>query len=93
MGISGANLGEQTRRRAFPTRRDCCTSDRALDLAGPDGERWQFTPDAPPATTIRGSASEFCAVAARRVKPTQTSLVGEGPDADTVLELVRTYAL
>jgi uncharacterized protein (TIGR03084 family) len=65
----------------------------ALDLVGPAGDRWQFTPDAPPTTTIRGSASEFCAVAARRVKPAQTTLVGEGPDADMVLELVRTYAL
>jgi hypothetical protein len=34
----------------------------------------------------------LCAVAARRVAPSATSLVGEGPDADAVLALVRTYA-
>ncbi|MCU1428170.1 MAG: wyosine base formation, partial [Actinomycetia bacterium] len=64
----------------------------ALDLVGPDGDRWHFASDAPATTTIRGSASEFCAVAARRLTPPQTSLLGEGPDATMVLHLVRTYA-
>jgi uncharacterized protein (TIGR03084 family) len=64
----------------------------ALDLVGPNGDRWHFAPDAPESTTIRGSASEFCALAARRLTPPETSLVGEGPDAAMVLELVRTYA-
>jgi uncharacterized protein (TIGR03084 family) len=65
----------------------------ALDLTGPDGEQWRFDPDAPALTTIRGSASEFCEVAARRVDPDATDLVGTGPDAAAVLRLVRTYAL
>jgi uncharacterized protein (TIGR03084 family) len=65
----------------------------ALDLVGPEGDRWHFAPDAPETTTIRGSASQFCALAARRLTPSQTSLVGEGPDAAMVLQLVRTYAL
>ncbi len=64
----------------------------ALDLVGPDGDRWHFAPDAPETTTIRGSASEFCTLAARRLTAAQTSLVGEGPDAAMVLQLVRTYA-
>ncbi len=64
----------------------------ALDLVGPDGDRWLFAPDAPATTTIRGSASEFCAVAGRRLTPAQTSLTGEGADAAMVLQLVRTYA-
>jgi uncharacterized protein (TIGR03084 family) len=64
----------------------------ALDLVGPDGDRWHFAPDAPETTTIRGSASEFCELAARRLTPPETSLVGEGPDAAMVLQLVRTYA-
>ena len=64
----------------------------ALDLVGPHGDRWLFAPDVPETTTIRGSALEFCAIAARRVAPSQTSLVGEGPDAAMVLHLVRTYA-
>jgi uncharacterized protein (TIGR03084 family) len=65
----------------------------ALDLVGPSGERWRFDPDAAPLTTIRGSAVEFCDVAARRVDPDRTALEGDGPDADAVLRLVRTYAL
>jgi uncharacterized protein (TIGR03084 family) len=64
-----------------------------LDLLGPDGSQWDFVPDDPAVTTIRGRAIEFCEVAARRLPPDQTGLVGEGPDAAMVLELVRTYAL
>jgi uncharacterized protein (TIGR03084 family) len=64
----------------------------ALDLIGPNGEQWRFDPDAPALTTIRGSAAEFCEVAARRVDPDATDLVGNGPDAAAVLRLVRTYA-
>jgi hypothetical protein len=65
----------------------------ALELVGPNGDRWHFDPDAEPVTTIRGSAIEFCDVAARRVDPRDTDLVGEGPDVDATLRLVRTYAL
>ncbi len=65
----------------------------ALDLVGPNGERWRFDPDDAPLTVIRGSAVEFCDVAARRVDPDETQLVGDGPDANAVLRLVRTYAL
>jgi uncharacterized protein (TIGR03084 family) len=65
----------------------------ALDLIGPNGEQWRFDPDAPALTTIRGSAADFCEVAARRVDPDATDLVGDGPDAAPVLRLVRTYAL
>ena len=49
-------------------------------------------PDATPLTVIRGDAVELCLVAARRVVPEDTALRGEGPDAQAVLELVRTYA-
>jgi uncharacterized protein (TIGR03084 family) len=65
----------------------------AMDLIGPQGQRWRFDPDAPALTTIRGSATEFCEVAARRLDPAETSLVATGPDAGAVLRLVRTYAL
>ena len=64
----------------------------ALDLTGPSGDKWRFDPDAPALTTIRGSAAEFCEVAARRIDPGATDLEGDGPDAATVLRLVRTYA-
>jgi uncharacterized protein (TIGR03084 family) len=65
----------------------------ALDLTGPSGDRWRFDPDAPALTTIRGSAVDFCEVAARRVEPAATDLVGTGPDSEAVLRVVRTYAL
>jgi uncharacterized protein (TIGR03084 family) len=64
----------------------------AFELRGPDGDEWRFVPDEPAVTTIRGDGVELCLVAARRVAPANTGLVGEGPDADAVLELVRTYA-
>jgi uncharacterized protein (TIGR03084 family) len=64
----------------------------AFRLMAPDGEPWDFLPDEPVVTTISGSAVELCAVAARRRKPSDTSLVGDGPDAENVLTLVRTYA-
>src|SRR4051812_17209068 len=65
----------------------------ALELIGPNGERWRFDPETRALTTIRGSAAEFCDVAARRVDPADTDLVATGPDAANVLRLVRTYAL
>ena len=65
----------------------------ALELTGPDGDTWRFDPDAPALTTIRGSAAEFCEVAARRVEPGATALVGSGPDSEAALRVVRTYAL
>ena len=65
----------------------------ALDLTGPSGDKWRFDPDAPALTTIRGSAADFCEVAARRVEAGATTLVGTGPDSEAVLDVVRTYAL
>jgi hypothetical protein len=65
----------------------------ALELIGPNGDQWRFEPERPALTTIRGSAAEFCDVAARRVDPAETDLVATGPDATEVLRLVRTYAL
>ncbi|HEV7523395.1 MAG TPA: maleylpyruvate isomerase family mycothiol-dependent enzyme [Acidimicrobiia bacterium] len=65
----------------------------ALELIGPNGDQWRFDPDTPARTSIRGSAVEFCDVAARRVDSDATDLTGTGPDAAAVLRLVRTYAL
>jgi uncharacterized protein (TIGR03084 family) len=64
----------------------------AFELTGPSGDAWEFVPDDPPITTIRGDGVELCLVAARRVDPGDTALRGEGPDAEAVLQLVRTYA-
>lgn len=64
----------------------------AFQLSSPLGAAWDFQPEEPAVTTIRGPAVDLCAVATRRVAPSATSLSGEGPDADAVLALVRTYA-
>jgi uncharacterized protein (TIGR03084 family) len=64
----------------------------AFHLHGPDGETWEFLPEEPPANVVRGDALELCLVAARRLRPDDTALRGEGPDAEAVLDLVRTYA-
>jgi uncharacterized protein (TIGR03084 family) len=65
----------------------------ALELRAPSGDAWRFDPETDAVTTIRGSAVAFCEVAARRLDPAETDLVGEGPDASAVLALVRTYAI
>ncbi len=64
----------------------------AFRLVGPSGEQWEFVPDGPVITTISGLATELCEVAARRLDPAATGLVGAGPDAVAILALVRTYA-
>jgi uncharacterized protein (TIGR03084 family) len=64
----------------------------AFRLVGPSGDAWDFEPGGAAPTVIRGPAVDLCAVAARRVAPADTALVGEGPDAVAVLDLVRTYA-
>jgi MDMPI C-terminal domain len=68
------------------------TGPVAFQLRAPSGAAWDFLPEAEPATTIRGDGAELCQVAARRMAPEDTALTGDGPDADAVLELVRTYA-
>ena len=64
----------------------------AFDLVGPDGAPWAYGVDDDPTTVIGGDGVELCLVAARRLDPDATSLRRSGPDADRVLELVRTYA-
>ena len=64
----------------------------AFELTGPAGERWDLVPPEAPATVIRGEALDLCLVAGRRRDPSETGIVAEGPDAEAVLELVRTYA-
>ena len=64
----------------------------AFALVGPSGDAWNFGTDAGAPTTIRGPGVDLCLVASRRVEPEATGLIGEGPDAAAVLELVRTWA-
>ncbi|MET0903678.1 MAG: maleylpyruvate isomerase family mycothiol-dependent enzyme, partial [Acidimicrobiales bacterium] len=63
----------------------------AFRLVGPSGAAWSFGDDDAP-TVITGSGYELCQVAAQRRSPSDTSLTGNGPDADRVLQLVRTFA-
>jgi uncharacterized protein (TIGR03084 family) len=87
-----ARLAWRTLPYAFERAGRTLTGPVAFELRGPSGDEWSFVPDEQPSTTIRGDAVELCMVAARRVLSHETALVGEGPDADAVLELVRTYA-
>jgi uncharacterized protein (TIGR03084 family) len=64
----------------------------AFELTGPNGDDWSFRGDEPARTTITGDAAELCAVASRRTPVEATSLHGTGPDAATVLSVVRTWA-
>jgi uncharacterized protein (TIGR03084 family) len=87
-----ARLAWRTLPYAFATAGREMAGPVAFRLEGPNGDAWDFVPDEPEVTTIRGAATELCAVAARRVDPSTTGLGGEGPDVDAVLALVRTYA-
>jgi uncharacterized protein (TIGR03084 family) len=66
--------------------------DVSFALVGPGGDAWDFEPDGPPATTVRGLATELCAVAGQRADASDTGLIATGPDADAALRLVRTFA-
>ena len=64
----------------------------AFALEAPDGTTWTFGDDEGAATTITGTALDLCTVAGQRGSAADTSLRGEGPDADDVLRLMRTFA-
>ena len=87
-----ARLAWRTLPYAFASSGLTMSGPVAFRLVGPSGEAWEFLPDEPAVTTIRGPAVDLCAVAARRLDPAATALAGEGPDAGDVLALVRTYA-
>jgi len=66
-----------------------------FDLVGPSGDPWRFgmdEPDGPPPTVVTGSGVDLVRVASQRVRAADTSLVGTGPHAAKVLELVRSWA-
>ncbi|MGQ0832788.1 MAG: maleylpyruvate isomerase family mycothiol-dependent enzyme [Microthrixaceae bacterium] len=64
----------------------------AFHLTAPDGGAWVFEPDTAAVTTISGPALDLCQVAGQRARAEDTALTGAGPDAQAVLELVRTFA-
>jgi uncharacterized protein (TIGR03084 family) len=87
-----ARLAWRTLPYAFSSAGRTWSGPVAFRLTSPAGTRWDFLPEEAAVTTISGPAADLCAVASRRVLPAATALRGEGPDADAVLDLVRTYA-
>lgn len=77
---------------AFERAGQSLSGDVAVVLCAPGGGTWSFGDFDTATTTVTGPAAQWCEVAARRVKPSATRLQGDGPDADAVLKLVRTYA-
>jgi uncharacterized protein (TIGR03084 family) len=63
----------------------------AVVLDTPDGRTWEFK-DGDALTTVTGDAETFCQVATRRIPGHASGLEAVGPDADAVLDLVRTFA-
>jgi uncharacterized protein (TIGR03084 family) len=62
-----------------------------LELTSPSGESWTLGPENAP-TVIRGSASDWCRVVARRDRDGSAGrLRGEGPDADNAIEHGRAF--
>lgn len=87
-----ARLAWRTLPYAFSRSDAALSGPVAVRLAAPSGESWAFEPDEPATTTVTGSALDWCLLAARRKAAEETSLRAEGPDADAVLALARTYA-
>jgi len=87
-----ARLAWRTLPYAFARAGYVPTGPIAVELIAPDSSSWMFEPDVAARTVIRGSALEFCLVAARRLDPGASTLVADGPDGRAVLDLLRTYA-
>lgn len=87
-----ARLAWRTLPYAFAREGKTLSGPVAFELSGPRGSKWDFQPDEPATTVVRGDGVELCLVAARRLDPAETGLSAEGPDAGDVLSLVRTYA-
>ena len=67
--------------------------DVYCELTAPDGTTtWRYGP-ADADSTVRGPAGDFCRVGARRLTPEQTTLVTEGPHAQSALRVLRNYAV
>ena len=63
-----------------------------FDLRGPAGDRWTFGLDDGPPTVVTGTAHHLCTVAGQRTPTGPIDLHADGPHAQAVLRLVRTFA-
>ena len=86
-----ARLAWRTIPYAFARAGQALAGPVAVVLHTPDGRTWEFT-EGEPLTTLTGDAVTFCQVAARRVPGHDSGMQATGPDADAVLDLVRTFA-
>ena len=75
-----ARLAWRTLPYAFARSGRSLSGPVAFHLRAPSGETWEFEPDEPATTTVRGDAADLCLVAARRIDRANTSLGGDGPD-------------
>jgi uncharacterized protein (TIGR03084 family) len=87
-----ARLAWRTLPYAFTRESRALAGPVAVELTAPDGSAWEFGVDASAATTIRGTALEFCLVAGQRLDASESGLTASGPDAERALALVRTFA-
>lgn len=87
-----ARLAWRTLPYAFAAAGRTLSGPVAFELTGPAGEPWTFGVEEGAATTIRGPALDLCEIAGQRADAADTGLTGEGPDAEAVLALVRTFA-
>jgi len=89
-----ARLAWRTIRYAFERAGQPTPGPVAFELVAPSGADWMFRPDGevPVLTTVRGPGYDLCLIASRRVAPSATTLVADGPDGDAVLALIRTWA-
>lgn len=70
---------------------DIPTSEIAVELIGPSGDRWVFGPTEAP-QRIRGTAEDFCLVLTRRRHVDDTSLEVTGADAAEWLQIGQAFA-
>lgn len=87
-----ARLAWRTLPYAFARDGKALSGPVAVHLEAPSGEPWNFEGDEPAVTTVTGPALDWCLLAARRRRPSDTTLRARGNDAETVLQLARTYA-
>jgi uncharacterized protein (TIGR03084 family) len=88
-----ANLAWRTLPYAFQRAGRTMTGPVAFELTGASGAPVTIAPaDGDALTVVRGTVLELCEVAGQRKDASATSLTAEGPDAESVLELVRTFA-
>jgi uncharacterized protein (TIGR03084 family) len=86
-----ARLAWRTVPYAFTRAGKTLTGPVTFELTGPAGEPWHFESEGA-VTFVRGTALDLCNVAGRRALPHEVGLRADGPDAEAVLDLVRTFA-